>query len=253
MLKCKNGRHGNEFGIKMILWKEARAMCLKATGAKEFLQGYLTCNTDYITQGSYLSFALCDIKGRVLANGWATQREDQVFLIVHRSTLSLVRKHLAPYLNFSQCSAEEADYSIYLQRSELGDEAGLFGYEIASLSIFDSQEEAVKEDISEAIKELLISKGVSFIEERVSGRHLPQVLRMQETGGLDFEKGCYLGQEVIARVQFKGRTKKALEKFSWEEDSEPPTVGQKYSSSGQNGEIVMTGKTLGLWITSASG
>ena len=237
----------------MVLWNEARAMCLRANGAKEFLQGYLTCNTDHISEDSYLPFALCDIKGRVLANGWATQREDQVFLIVHRSTLSLVRKHLAPYLNFSQCSADEADYSIFLKRSELDSEAELFGYEIASFSVFDSREEPAEEDSSEAIRELLISKAVPFIEERSSGKYLPQVLKMQETGGLDFEKGCYLGQEVIARVQFKGRTKKSLEKFSLERDSEPPTVGQKYSLNGQNGEIVMVGRTLGLWITNASG
>ena len=84
-------------------------------------------------------------------------------------------------------------------------------------------------------------------------KYLPQILKMQETGGLDFEKGCYLGQEIIARVQFKGRTKKSLEKFSWERDGEPPTVGQKYSLNGQNGEIVMVGRTLGLWITSTGG
>ena len=237
----------------MVLWNEARAMCLKATGAKEFLQGYLTCNTNNITENSYLPFALCDIKGRVLANGWVTQREHQVYLIVHRSTLSLVRKHLAPYLNFSQCSAEDADYSIFLQRSELGSEAGLFGYEIASFSVFDSQAEAAMEDASEAIKELLIFRAVPFIEEKASGKYLPQVLNMQETGGLDFEKGCYLGQEVIARVQFKGRTKKSLEKFSLERDVEFPEVGQKYSVSGQNGEIVMVGRTLGLWVTNVSG
>ena len=237
----------------MVLWNEARAICLKAPGAKEFLQGYLTCNTNNITENSYLPFALCDIKGRVLANGWATQREDQIFLIVHRSTLPLVRKHLAPYLNFSQCSADEADYSIFLKRSELDSEAELFGYEIASFSVFDSQEEVPEDDASDAIRELLISRVIPFIEEKASGKYLPQVLKMQEIGGLDFEKGCYLGQEVIARVQFKGRTKKSLEKFSWERDIEPPTVGQKYSRSGQNGEIVMVGQTLGLWITNASG
>ena len=237
----------------MILWNEARAICLKAPGAKEFLQGYLTCNTNNITENSYLPFALCDIRGRVLANGWATQREDQIFLIVHRSTLSLVRKHLAPYLNFSQCSADDADYSVSLQRSELSSEAGLFGYEIASFSVFDSQEEVPEDDASDAIREVLISRVIPFIEEKASGKYLPQVLKMQEIGGLDFEKGCYLGQEVIARVQFKGRTKKSLEKFSWERDIEPPTVGQKYSCSGQNGEIVMVGQTLGLWITNASG
>ena len=237
----------------MVLWNEARAMCLRADGAKEFLQGYLTCNTDHISEDSYLPFALCDIKGRVLANGWATEREDQVFLIVHRSTLSLVRKHLAPYLNFSQCSADDADYSVSLQRSELSSKAGLLGYEIASFSVFDSQEEVPEDDASDAIRELLISRVIPFIEEKASGKYLPQVLKMQEIGGLDFEKGCYLGQEVIARVQFKGRTKKSLEKFSWERDIEPPTVGQKYSRSGQNGEIVMVGRTLGLWITNASG
>ena len=237
----------------MVLWNEARAICLKATGAKEFLQGYLTCNTNNITEDSYLPFALCDLKGRVLANGWATQREDQVFLIVHRSTLPLVRKHLAPYLNFSQCNAEETDYSISLQRSELGSQAGLFGYEIASFSALDSRDGTSKEDASETIRELLISMAVPFIEEKASGKYLPQVLNMQETGGLDFEKGCYLGQEIIARVQFKGRTKKSLEKISWERDGEPPTVGQKYSLNGQNGEIVMVGRTLGLWITNAGG
>ena len=237
----------------MVLWNEARAMCLRANGAKEFLQGYLTCNTDHISEDSYLPFALCDIKGRVLANGWATEREDQVFLIVHRSTLSLVRKHLAPYLNFSQCSADNADYSVSLQRSELSREAGLFGYEISSFSVFDSQEEVPEDDASNAIRELLISRVIPFIEEKASGKYLPQVLKMQEIGGLDFEKGCYLGQEVIARVQFKGRTKKSLEKFSWERDSEPPTVGQKYSLNDQTGEIVMVGRTLGLWITNASG
>ncbi len=236
----------------MVLWNEARAMSLKATGAKEFLQGYLTCNTDNISEDSYLPFALCDIKGRVLANGWATQREEQIFLIVHKSTLSLVRKHLAPYLNFSRCIAEEADYSISLQKSETGSKPGLYGYEIASLSVFDSLEEAGKEDVSEAIRELLISKTVPFIEERASGKHLPQVLKMQETGAVDFEKGCYLGQEVIARVQFKGSPKKVLEKFSWKKDGEPPKVGQKYSFGGQNGEIVMVGQTLGLWVTSTS-
>ena len=237
----------------MVLWNEARAMCLRANGAKEFLQGYLTCNTDNLSEDSYLPFALCDIKGRVLANGWTTQREDQVFLIVHRSTLSLVRKHLAPYLNFSQCNAEDAEYSVSLQKSERDKEPGLLGYEIASFSVFDSQEEAAEEDASEVIRELLISKAVPFIEERASGKYLPQVLKMQETGGLDFEKGCYLGQEVIARVQFKGRAKRSLEKFSWERDGEPPTVGQKYSLNGQNGEIVMVGRTLGLWITNAGG
>ena len=50
----------------MVLWNEARALCLKGTGAKEFLQGYLTCNTNNITENSYLPFALCNIKGRVL-------------------------------------------------------------------------------------------------------------------------------------------------------------------------------------------
>ena len=47
----------------MVLWKEAGAICLRANGAKEFLQGYLTCNTDNISEDSYLPFALCDIKG----------------------------------------------------------------------------------------------------------------------------------------------------------------------------------------------
>ena len=63
----------------MVLWNEARAMGLSANGAKEFLQGYLTCNTDNISEDSYLPFALCDIKGRVLANGWGYSKRRSGF------------------------------------------------------------------------------------------------------------------------------------------------------------------------------
>ena len=33
---------------------------------------------------------------------------------------------------------------------------------------------------------------------------------MDQFGGVDFDKGCYLGQEIIARVHFKGKTKQAV-------------------------------------------
>ena len=182
----------------MVLWNEARAMCLRANGAKEFLQGYLTCNTDNISEDSYVPFARCDIKGRVLGNGWVTQREDQIFLIVHRSTLSLVRKHLAPYLNFSQCNVEDAEYSVSLQKSELDSEAGLFGYEIASFSVFDSQEEAADEDASEVIRELLISKAVPFIEAKASGTPLTHELRRMGIPVTAYSPSR--GQDKIARM-----------------------------------------------------
>ena len=45
---------------------------------------------------------------------------------------------------------------------------------------------------------------------------LPQWLNMQSTGGISFTKGCYTGQEIVARMQYKGKSKKQLALVTWQ-------------------------------------
>lgn len=52
--------------------------------------------------------------------------------------------------------------------------------------------------------------GVAWLSPITSARHLPQELGLEALGGLSYRKGCYPGQEIIARVHFLGRQKRRL-------------------------------------------
>ena len=67
-----------------------------------FLQGYLTCNSDRIEKITPTPMTLCNLKGRVVANGWALGDDAQVLLIVHRSVADALAAFLKPYAMFFQ-------------------------------------------------------------------------------------------------------------------------------------------------------
>jgi folate-binding protein YgfZ len=51
---------------------------------------------------------------------------------------------------------------------------------------------------------------VARIEAATSGEFIPQVLNYDITGHISFNKGCYTGQEVVARMHYKGKPKRRL-------------------------------------------
>jgi hypothetical protein len=55
-----------------------------------------------------------------------------------------------------------------------------------------------------------IKTGIVWINPQTSDQYLPQSLNLHHLQGIDFDKGCYLGQEIIARVHFLGEAKKRL-------------------------------------------
>jgi folate-binding protein YgfZ len=59
-----------------------------------------------------------------------------------------------------------------------------------------------------------IDAGSVLISQATSEQFLPQMLGLVEIGAVDFDKGCYLGQEVVARAQHRGEVKRKLHRFS---------------------------------------
>lgn len=55
-----------------------------------------------------------------------------------------------------------------------------------------------------------IEAGMPQITLPVQDRFIPQMVNLEETGGLSFKKGCYPGQEVIARSQYRGTVKRRM-------------------------------------------
>jgi tRNA-modifying protein YgfZ len=57
---------------------------------------------------------------------------------------------------------------------------------------------------------LEILSGVPVVHRATSETYLPQMLNLEALGGLSFQKGCYPGQEVIARLQYRGEIKRRM-------------------------------------------
>ena len=196
----------------MDTWSDARIVSLKAASVKAFLQGYLTCNSDRIRQNAPTPMTLCNLQGRVIANGWAIG-DECVLLVVHQSVAVALAAFLKPYAMFSKCSVEAHNHAVAVASGASGSNSFTDHWCFADNLLDASQSNAG--DQSSAIARDLVSNRFSWVSDGVAGKFLPQVLGMHEVGAVDFDKGCYLGQEIVARAQFRGAVKRGIDIFEW--------------------------------------
>jgi len=194
---------------------------IRGVDAEKFLQGYCTCDLDRLKSGHPVYGALTNIQGRVEAT-FAAQRltdalepnEDPgLILRLHRSLVAPILTQLQKYIVFSKAQLIDRTDEIHCygfegavslpQQSQSIDQAGN-RHELWSQAILESDESE-----TDWIARDLIA-GRIWISNEASGLYLPQELGMDLAGGVDFDKGCYLGQEIIARLHFKGKTKQTL-------------------------------------------
>ena len=84
-------------------------------------------------------------------------------------------------------------------------------------AVFDSLQEQEKE----AWEALDLAAGLIFIHQQDSSLYTTEELNLDLAGFVSFDKGCYTGQEIVARMHFRGRAKKRLYSVSFEAASEP--------------------------------
>ena len=224
---------------------------LKLTGfaVNEFLQGYVTCNTERINTAECTAFAACSLQGRVVANGWALELADGIGLVVHRSIAQVLRDYLQPYLQFSKCKLTESEDSVYVARAS-NDLGARFLPEWNVVVETGQSTAAINGDASAQINECLIEHKMVLLQQPCSSQHLPQMLDLEKHGAIDFDKGCYLGQEVVARAQFRGAVKRGLAEFDLPADQTVAVeLGQSLTHENTKGDVVMIGNQKGLWVT----
>lgn len=84
-----------------------------------------------------------------------------------------------------------------------------------------------------------IAAGVAMLSTATSESYVPQMLNWQHLGGVHFKKGCYTGQEVIARMHFLGQLKKSLFRFHISKADSVPTPGTPIIAGERSvGEVV---------------
>lgn len=217
-----------------------------------FLQGYITCDVETLRADHWQPAALCNLQGRVVAFGWARRRaEEQILWLVHACLVDTLRTFLRPYLAFSKTRVDRFPSEVLVmgmlgtgipgpaQIGRPGAAAGITLVETEEilLQLAGSGHRVSEEDWMCA----LIEARIPWFTGAIGGRFLPQMLGITELGGVDFEKGCYLGQEVVARAQHLGRVKRALAALHWSGTRAPEPGGDVRDQQGREvGTLIQT-------------
>jgi folate-binding protein YgfZ len=59
-----------------------------------------------------------------------------------------------------------------------------------------------------------IRAGTPFISAATQDQFVPQMVNLELIGGVNFQKGCYPGQEIVARAQYRGEVKRRMKQFT---------------------------------------
>ncbi len=162
---------------------------LTGVDAEKFLQGQLTANVSKLND-QFLPTAISNLKGRVDFGLWIKKVGEQSFNIVIAQDLAdRFAKHIKKYGAFSKMTLSDAEPIFTVVEN---------GKPTFSQS-------AEKNDAN--WEKLSIEQGNYWITTATQGLFQPQELRLHQRGGVDYDKGCYLGQEIIARLWFKASPK----------------------------------------------
>jgi tRNA-modifying protein YgfZ len=89
-----------------------------------------------------------------------------------------------------------------------------------------------------------IRLGIPRIPPELAGRYVPQMLNLEKLGAVAFDKGCYPGQEVIARTQNLGTVKRRMRRFSAATTTMPSPGTTLIDASGNEiGDLIRAAPT----------
>ncbi len=214
---------------------------ISGSDALTFLQGQITANLDRLNAQNCLSAALCNLKGRVIADFRVALKDKDCILQTTSGMADIIISTLSKYAVFSKVTIS-ADESIHAtgvmaennledsivqgfsdvpknvnQCSQSNSELllkieGVGRYEFWSFEPTAESAErssAAENDMSDWRRADILS-GVFHIDTASSEIYTPQLLNYDISGVVDFDKGCYTGQEIVARMYYRGTAKKRM-------------------------------------------
>ncbi|MBL5920930.1 tRNA-modifying protein YgfZ [Lelliottia amnigena] len=217
---------------------------ISGADSEKYLQGQVTADVAQLGEHQHLLVAHCDPKGKMWSNLRLFRRQDGFAVIERRSLRDAQLTELKKYAVFSKVTIVADDENVLLGVagfqaraalktlfSELPDaDKPLINDGATSLLWFEYPDErfllvtdvATAERVTEALRgeaqfnnslqwlALNIEAGLPIIDAANSAQFIPQATNIQALGGISFKKGCYTGQEMVARAKFRGANKRAL-------------------------------------------
>lgn len=211
---------------------------LTVTGrdAQKFLQGYTTCDLEDLGATEIRAGAICNIKGRMVCNFLICREPEGFLLRLNRALVEPTMTFLGKYIVFSKATLADRSEHLYCYGTMAADDN--FPQQLHEISalpegralrVSENRTEIWSEEILEADEDTSqwlaaeLNEGVVWVDETTSEEYIPQMFNLHGIGGISFKKGCYLGQEIVARMQYRGELKNRLHLGQSEEALSPGT------------------------------
>ena len=247
-------------------------LAVRGADAGKFLQGQLTCNLNYLSDTQASLGARCTQKGRMQSSFRILLESDGVLMAIASELLEPQLADLKKYAVFSKSKLTDESAAWVRFGIDHGDAAlGSLGLELpaetdrvvrrdgliairvspdrAELWVSADQAGAIKGKLSALLAEgdlnqwLLgpIRAGIGQVMPGTRELFIPQMLNLQAVGGVSFKKGCYTGQEIVARMQYLGKLKRRLYRLQLDASERPEPGTQLFSPSHGSsiGEVVL--------------
>lgn len=236
--------------------------------AKKLLQGQLTCDLEEISATQTRLGAHCNPQGRVLSLFRILMLHDQYYLQMPRELVSIALTALKKYamfykviLNDASDTFKQIGYSGELLNSVLaelpqeineaiqindlliikvpGTRYIILGDPTKVESLIENlKSQAEVNDTTAIWKSMDIAAGIPAIYPETSAKFLPHELNLPLLNGVSFKKGCYTGQEIIARMEYRGKLKNHLHQASATTTQLPVRGEAIYRNKDSCGSIV---------------
>lgn len=253
-------------------WK---AIDVTGEDKKSYLQGQLTCDVVSLSETETTLGAHCDAKGKVWSIFRLFHHQNGYALFQHASAIENALKEIKKYSVFSKVDISiaedialgivgpQAEQLIDSLSTDTGDVRAISGGTAVKVDerrwlvlldsesaskLVENQVEAglYHEDIWDKYD---IEAAIPRITTDNQNEHIPQAFNLQGLFGINFSKGCYTGQETVARAKYRGTNKRSMFIVEGTVDGSIPSDTTLERSVGENWRTV--GKLITHYSVSA--
>lgn len=200
--------------------------------AQTFLQGQLTCDVNHVNDQLAQIGSYCTPKGRMLASFHLWKEDDDYLMQLPVELCASIQKRLSMFVMRAKVKlTDESDLLIRIGLAGSGSTAliealkddmsdSVVSYAADRYELITTPEKApvIWAQLIEHAKPvgaacwdwLTIRSGVPVVLSATQDQFIPQMVNLDRIEGVSFQKGCYPGQEIVARTHYLGKIKRRM-------------------------------------------
>ena len=202
-------------------------LSFSGSDVKDFLQGQMTQDINSISNQSYKMTSILNPKGRMIVSGLIKRSEDIFFLIISKDLSEDILNWLSRYIlrsdviitieDFNIIGLDNVNHKKLINHQDDSQQLNISPIDVDKdrYILIINNRVVTKDNSIQSIKEndwtlADIKSGLAIIDKNNSEKYIPQMINLDLLEGISFSKGCYTGQEVVARVQHRGKIKQRM-------------------------------------------